>query len=48
MTLFILTKNEFYYEHFLLNDSEISDKSFEIKVINFYHNLVSFICFSIF
>ncbi|CAD8091370.1 unnamed protein product [Paramecium sonneborni] len=27
----MLTKDEHYYEHFLLNDSNLSDKSFEIR-----------------
>ncbi|CAD8079484.1 unnamed protein product [Paramecium sonneborni] len=31
MTLFMLTQNEIYYEDFLLNDSNLSDQSFEIR-----------------
>ncbi|CAK76512.1 unnamed protein product (macronuclear) [Paramecium tetraurelia] len=31
MTLFMLTQDELYYEHFLLNESNLVDQSFEIR-----------------
>ncbi|CAD8158042.1 unnamed protein product [Paramecium pentaurelia] len=31
MTLFMLSQDELYYEHFLLNESNLSDQSFEIR-----------------